>query len=225
MTTQTEFTSDSTFIPARLNTQAEIHELLANRRSPRAFSDRTIEPDTITKLFEAARWSPSSANEQPWYFIVAAKEDSIAYSALHDSLAEGNQRWAAKAPLLVLALARTTYSRNGQAYQHSWYDLGQSIASLSVQATAIGLAVHQMGGFDPVKVIQQYPIPEGFVPVVIFAVGYPDQADGLPEDLQKRERAPRSRKPLEEFVFTDQWGKLSRHIQSRSVSHTQSSAN
>jgi nitroreductase len=225
MTTRTVFRHESDSIPARLNTQAAIHELLANRRSPRAFSEEAIEPSKIASLFEAARWAPSSANEQPWYFIAATREDSVAYSALNESLVEGNRRWAAKAPLLVLALTQSTYNRNGQSYRHSWYDLGQSIALLSVQATALGLAVHQMGGFDPRKLKELYPTPEGFDPVVIFAVGYPDQPEILPEDLRKRELAPRSRKPLESFVFSDQWGKPSHHIDSNSLSQSQPSQN
>jgi nitroreductase len=222
MNTQTE-TLYST--PERLNPQADIHELLAARRSPRAFSPKPIGKPEISSLFEAARWAPSSANEQPWYFVVAARDDGAPYSALLDSLMEGNRRWAEKAPLLVLGLAQSTYSRNGRAYKHASYDLGQSIALLSVQATALGLAVHQMGGFDPQKLAELYPVPEGFEPVIIFAVGYPDQPENLPEELQKRELAPRTRKPLQSFVFTDGWGKPSGHIQSESPAQSQPSQN
>jgi len=176
-------------------------------------------------LFEAARWSPSSANEQPWYFIAATKEDSLAYSALFESLSERNRRWAANAPMLVLALTQSTYSKNGQPYRHSWYDLGQSVALLSVQATALGLSVHQMGGFSALRLMQLYPIPEGFEPVVILAVGYPNVTENLPEDLRAREQAPRSRKPLESFVFTDQWGKPSHHIHPQGPSPLRPSRN
>lgn len=212
-------------MPARLNTQADIHELLAVRRSPRAFSPKPIGPSEIASLFEAARWAPSSANEQPWAFVVAAREDGPPYSSLLDSLMEGNRRWAEKAPMLVLGLAQTTYTRNGRPYKHSWYDLGQSIALLTVQATALGLAVHQMAGFDPQKLRELYPIPEGFEPVIIFAAGYPDQPDNLPEELRKRELAPRSRKPLESFVFTEGWGKPSGHFRSESVTQPHQSQN
>lgn len=222
---QTESSSVTNPIPRRLHTQAAIHELLASRRSTRAFSQQSIEPSKIMSLFEAARWSPSSANEQPWYFIAATKEDSLAYSALFESLSERNRRWASNAPMLVLALTQSTYSKNGQPYRHSWYDLGQSVALLSVQATALGLSVHQMGGFNPVKFVQLYPIPEGFEPVVILAVGYPDVPESLPEDLRAREQAPRSRKPLESFVFTDQWGKPSHHIHPQIPSPLQPSRN
>lgn len=215
MTPQTELNNTDAIVPARLDTQAPIHELLANRRSPRAFSEQPVESEKLLSLFEAARWSPSSANEQPWAFIVATKNDSRAFSALVESLMEGNRRWAERAPLLVLALAQSTYAKTGRPYQHSWYDLGQSVALLSVQATALGLAVHQMGGFDSDKVRQLLSIPEGFEPVIVFAVGYSDQPATLPDDLRKREQAPRSRRPLQDFVYTEEWGKPSSHIQTQ----------
>jgi nitroreductase len=225
MTFQTEDNRTAIGVPSRLNTQAPIHELLANRRSPRAFSEQPIESEKLVSLFEAARWSPSSANEQPWRFIVATKNDQQVFSSLVDSLMEGNRRWAERAPMLVLALAQTTYSKNGNAYRHSWYDLGQSVALLSVEATALGLAVHQMGGFDADKARQLLSIPEGFEPVVVFAVGYPDQPTILTDELRKREQAPRSRKQLQDFVYTEEWGKPSSHIQTQNSLLTQSSSN
>ena len=120
MTSQTQFHTTDTFAPARLNTQAPIHELLANRRSPRAFSEQPVESDKLLSLFEAARWSPSSANEQPWHFIVATKDGvPRVFSALVESLMEGNRRWAERAPVLVLALAQSTYTKTGKPYRHS----------------------------------------------------------------------------------------------------------
>lgn len=211
--------------PARLNEQSTIHDLLANRRSPRAFSEQPIEPWKIASLFEAARWSPSSANEQPWHFVATTPKDETPYKVLLESLSEGNRRWAAKAPLLVLGVARSMYGNSGRPYRHAWYDLGQSVAHLTVQATDLGLVVHQMGGFDPDKFKQHFPIPEGYEPVVVFTVGYPGRADELPEDLRKREQSPRTRKPLESFVFTDQWGVPSHHIQLKSLKFSEPSQN
>ena len=212
MTFQTEENRTTMDVPVRLDPQAPIHELIANRRSPRAFSEQPIESAKLLSLFEAARWSPSSANEQPWRFIVATKDDSRIFSALVDSLMEGNRRWAERAPVLVLALAQSTYSKTGTAYRHSWYDLGQSVAHLSVQATALGLAVHQMGGFDAEKARQTLSIPEGFEPAVMAVIGYADSPEVLPEDLRKRETAPRQRKPLEELVFEKNWGEPARFL-------------
>ena len=225
MTFQTEENGLKMDLPVRLDPQAPIHELIANRRSPRAFSEQPIESAELLSLFEAARWSPSSSNDQPWRFIVATKDDSRIFSALVESLMEGNRRWAERAPVLVLALAQSTYSKTGTAYRHSWYDLGQSVAHLSVQATALGLAVHQMGGFDADKARQLLSIPEGFQPVIVFAVGYPSQPSTLPADLRKREQAPRSRKLLQDFVHTEEWGKPSSHIQSQNSLLTEPSTN
>jgi nitroreductase len=225
MKIQTENNETDLHAPARLNTQAPIHDLLANRRSPRAFSERPIEPEKLLSLFEAARWSPSSANEQPWRFIVATNNDSRVFSAIVELLMEGNRRWADRAPMLVLALAQSTYSKTDRPYHHSWYDLGQSVALLSVQATALGLVVHQMGGFDGDKARQLLSIPDGFSPVVVFAVGYADQAGILTDDLRKREQAPRSRKLLQDFVFTEEWGRPSSHVQTQDSLLTQPSTN
>jgi nitroreductase len=216
MITKPEITAMNIAGPPRIDTQAPIHELLAGRRSPRAFSERTVEPEKLLSVFEAARWSPSSANEQPWRFIVASKGDARTFDALVASLTESNRRWAERAPVLVLALAQSTYSKTGRAYQHAWYDLGQSVAYLTVQATALGLAVHQMGGFDRVNVRETLSIPAGFEPVTMIALGYPDQPGILPEDLQKREQAPRSRKPMNDIVFTQEWGKPSLYFNTTS---------
>jgi nitroreductase len=224
MNHQTEFILAGN-IPDRQDIQAPIHDLIANRWSPRAFSDQPVESAKLFSLFEAARWSPSSANEQPWRFIIASKDDAREFSALAESLMEGNRRWALRAPVLILAVAQTAYTRTGRPNSHAWYDVGQSVALLSMQATALGLAVHQMGGFDSDKVRQLLSIPEGFEPVVIVAVGYPGQAVDLPEDLRERELATRSRKQLQTFVYTGEWGKPSPHMQSRNSLLTQSSTN
>lgn len=221
MTTSSDLDKNNTFSSDRLDTRASLHELLSSRRSPRAFSDQPIEPWKIISIFEAARWSPSSANEQPWRFIVATKDDPDTFNALYESLMEGNRRWTQHVPMLVLGLAQTTYSRNGKPYQHAWYDLGQSVAHLTFQASALGLAVHQMGGFDAEKIRQLLAIPEGFEPVIVFAFGYAGSPAMLPEDLRRREEAPRSRKPLESFVYTEEWEKPSHHVQLQSSLLTQ----
>jgi nitroreductase len=226
MTTQTEFESNLVFTPERLDTRAPLHEPLSHRRSPRAFSKRTIEPPKIVSLFEAARWSPSSANEQPWNFIAATKDDTRIYTAIAESLMEGNRRWALQAPLLVVGIAQSTYFQSGKPYRHAWYDLGQSIAHLTFQASSVGLSVHQMGGFDPNQLRTRLSIPEGYDIVVVLAIGYVEGPEILPDDLRGREVAPRMRKPLESFVFTDAWGEPSRHVVSQNISfNTQPSSN
>jgi len=197
--------------PERLDRRTRLHELLDTRWSPRSFSEKSIEPSKILSLFEAARWSPSSANEQPWTFIAATKEDEDTYAALLGTLSERNRIWAARAPMLILAVAQLAYAKNGKTNRHAWYDVGQSIAHLTVQASALGIAVHQIGGFDAERARTLFSIPEGYEPVVVLAVGYVESADQLPADLRQRELAPRSRKPLEEIVFTGRWGDASPH--------------
>jgi nitroreductase len=189
----------------------EIHDLISRRHSPRSFSNSMIEEEKLAALFEAARWAPSSANEQPWHFVYATKEEPETFQSLLDTLAEGNRIWAKNAPALVAVIAKTFYERNGRAYAHAWYDVGQSVANLALQATALDLVVHQMGGFSADKVRAALNVPEGFEPVIVFAVGYEGDGDELPEHLREREHAPRTRKPLDEIVFNGTFGKRNLH--------------
>ncbi len=224
MNTQSEFASNPVFNPERLDARAPLHELLSQRRSPRAFSNRAIEPSDIVSLFEASRWSPSSANEQPWNFIAAAKSDTRTYTIVAESLMEGNRRWALNAPFLVVGIAQTTYLKSGTPYRHALYDLGQSIAHMTIQASSLGLSVHQMGGFDANQLRTRLSIPEGYDVAVILAIGYAERPETLPDDLRGREETPRMRKPLEAFVFTEAWGEPSHHVTSHNFSlNTQSS--
>ncbi len=200
-------------------TRVPIDSLLQRRRSPRAFSEQPVEPEKLLSLFEAARWSPSSANEQPWNFIAATKDDHETYSRLFECLSERNRQWAHRAPMLVLVVARLHYETTGTPNKHAWYDAGQSVAQLTVQATSVGLSVRQMGGFNGEKARELFAVRDSFAPVIILAIGYADTPDALPHDLREREVAPRTRKSLESFVFTAAWGKPSRHISDASGSH------
>jgi len=212
MTSQSNVEKKEIAAPERTDRRAILHELLNERWSPRPFSEKPIESWKVLSLFEAARWTPSSANEQPWNLIVVTKEESESHADLLGSLSEGNRRWAGQAPLLVIGVAKSTYERTGRANRHAWYDLGQSVANLTVQASSVGLAIHQMGGFDSEGVRGFFSIPDGYEPVVVLAIGYAESASKLPADLQQRETAPRSRKTLEEFVFTKQWGTPSPYV-------------
>ena len=136
-----------------------IHEILQNRWSPRAFSGQMVEHDKLLSLFEAARWAPSSSNLQPWSFIVTNREDPAAFAKLLGTLGDWNQAWAKNAPILVLALAAAE-REPGKTNHYAAYDLGQSIAHLSIQASALGLTVHQMGGFDRQKAAQRAHLAE-----------------------------------------------------------------
>lgn len=185
-----------------------LHELIRERWSPRVFRDRSIEPDKIRSLLEAARWAPSSYNGQPWSYLVATKDEPEEFERLASCLESGNS-WAKRAPLLLLAVAATHFSHNGKPNRHAQHDLGIANENLVLQAVAMGLAAHQMAGFQPDRARELFQIPEGQEPLTMLAVGYPGEPDDLPEQLRARETSPRSRKPLADMIFTGKWGTVS----------------
>ena len=193
-------------------TDFPIHDLLQRRWSPRTFADRPVEPEKLRSLLEAARWAPSSFNEQPWAYLVATRNDPEEYARLLSVLVEGNIAWAQRAPVLMLSLAKLNFERTGKPNRHAFHDVGLASANLVIQATALGLAVHQMAGFHAEKARELYGIPAGWEAVAAIALGYPGEADSLPEPIRQRELARRARKPLEQFVFTGRWGEASRLV-------------
>ena len=186
-----------------------IEEILKRRWSPRAFSDRIVERDKLQRMFEAARWAASSFNEQPWSFIVATKEKPDEYAALLSCLTEKNQRWARRAPVLMISVAKLNFEKNGKPNRHAFHDVGMAVSNLIVQATALGLYVHQMAGFSVETVRETYGVPEGFEPVAAIAVGYPDDPNVLAEQFRQQEVGPRQRKPISSFIFEAKWGETS----------------
>jgi nitroreductase len=183
-----------------------VHELIRERWSPRAFADKPVSRDILRSIFEAARWAPSSNNEQPWAYLVASKDDKESFEKMLSVLVEFNAAWAKSAPVLALAVARLTFAKNNAPNRNAQYDTGAASALLSVEATARGLAVHQMAGFDPEKARQVFGIPAGWEPIAALAIGYPGDPASLPQPLKDRELAPRTRKPITEFVMAGHWG-------------------
>jgi len=190
-------------------TEAPIHDLLRHRWSPRAFDSRPVEPEKLRAVFEAARWAASSFNAQPWFFIVATKDDPENFKRVLDCLVEFNQGWAKGAPVVALSVARMKFEHNGEPNRHAFHDVGQAAANLALEATNLGLQIHQMAGILPEKAREIFGIPEGYEAVAGIALGYPGDADSLPDKLRERELAPRERKPVSSFVFTGHWGKPS----------------
>ncbi len=186
-----------------------IHPLIASRWSPRAIDPRPVEPELICRLFEAARWAPSSFNEQPWVFLVASRRESPEWhERLAGFLKEGNA-WARSAPLLIASAFRTTLSRNGKPNTQARRDLGAAEENLCLQAWASGLVTHQMGGFDQERLARElFPdSPDADLePGTMIAIGYPGDPAALPDDLREREGRPRKRKTLDAFVFGERWG-------------------
>ena len=191
----------------RAPTDFPVHDFVAERWSPRAFSDKPVAPDVLQSLFEAARWAPSSSNEQPWAYIVATKDDAENFAKLLSVLVPFNVTWAQRAPVLALAVAELAFAKNGTPNRNAQHDVGAASAWLTVEATSRGLFVHQMAGYDYDKARQVFGIPAGWEPIAAIAIGYPGDPDSLPQPLRDREGAPRTRKPISEFVMSGGWGK------------------
>lgn len=187
-------------------TSYPIHNLIQRRWSPRSFADKTVEGEKIVRILEAARWSPSWRNDQPWRFIVATKENPEEYCRLFDCLKPGNQRWAGRAPVLMIAVAKNGYDHGPQYNPVTLYDTGQAVAQLTIEALSHGLYVHQMGGIHVERIREIYGIPKTYQPVVALALGYLGRPAELPSDLAAKEESPRTRLPLGEIAFRDAWG-------------------
>ncbi len=183
-----------------------VHELIRERWSPRAFADKPVPQGVLRSIFEAARWAPSSNNEQPWAYLVATCDDNENFEKMLSVLVEFNANWAKGAPVLAIAVAELAFAKNNAPNRNAQYDTGAASALLSVEATAQELAVHQMAGFDPAKTRQVFGIPAGWEAIAALAIGYPGDPASLPQPLKDRELAPRTRKPIAEFVMAGQWG-------------------
>lgn len=188
-------------------TDHKLHPHLLKRWSPRAFADKQVETEKITRTLEAARWAPSASNIQPWVFFVGLKGDKV-YEKIFETLVEFNQLWSVSAPVLILNCAKT--SNNEGAPNSSWqYDLGQAVAHLSIQAMEEELFVHQMGGFDPDKAGELFKLPDEVKAVSVLAMGYLGDASILHPRMQKSELATRERKEMDTFVFAESFGSIS----------------
>ena len=187
-------------------TQYPLHELILRRWSPRAFADRSVDPATLTRLLEAARWAPSCFNEQPWRYLVATRDNPAEFEKMLGCLMEGNQVWAKRAPVLMISVAKLAFNHDGSPNRHAFHDVGAASAFLTFQATALGLYVHQMGGIHVDRARDVYAIPQGFEAVAGIALGYLGDPQSLPEPVRERELKPSTRQPLEAMVFGGRWG-------------------
>jgi nitroreductase len=195
--------------PKIAQTDHDILDVIRHRWSPRAFdAGRDVSVADLHRLFEAARWAPSSRNEQPWRFVIAVKRrHPAAFERMLQSLTPKNQAWAADAPVLLLVAVRLTHERDEIVNEHAWYDAGQAVAFLTLQATDLGLSVRQMQGFDTAAARTTCGVPAAFEPAVIMAVGHAgDPAMLTVESHRSAERQPRARRPISDFVFDGQWG-------------------
>lgn len=185
----------------------DLLDIFSERWSPRAFADRPVEPDKIRRMLEAARWTMSSYNEQPWRYVLASRyENPEAYERLLHCLTEGNQAWAQNAPVLMLSFYEKMFSRNDRPNRCAPHDLGAASAALTFQATAMDLYVHQMAGIQKEVIRETYDVPPDVEPMAGLAVGYLGDPEMLSTGKRKAETSPRSRKSIDEFVFGEEWG-------------------
>lgn len=190
-------------------TRVPIHDVIASRWSPRGFAaERPVAREQVLALLEAARWAPSCFGEQPWRYIVWDRfVDASAWEQAVSCLAPANQEWARHAPVLMVSLAATNFSANGRPNRWAQHDTGAASENICLQATALGLVAHQMGGFDADKTCELFGIPADYTPMAMIAVGYQNAAEHLSAEARARETAPRERRPLSEIAFDGAWGR------------------
>lgn len=181
--------------------EAPVMDVVRMRKSSRAFADKPVEEEIIRSLFEAARWAPSSRNEQPWKYIYATSSQTDLWERIFHSLTEGNKIWVRHAPLLIVSMMRKNFTRDGALNPTAAYDLGAANAFLTLQATSMGLNVRQMAGFYPDKIKDALRIPNEYEVIAVMAVGYATHPGKLPAELQQRENAPRTRYRQPAFVM------------------------
>jgi len=181
-------------------TKVPISNTIANRWSPRAFAGKPVEEEKITAVLEAARWTSSAFNEQPWHFVVGKKGDND-WKKILETLVAWNRQWAKEAPVLILNIAKQTFTHNGEPNEVALYDLGQAVSAMALEAVNQGLVSHQMTGFDGKKAGELFQLPDGFKAVSATAVGYYGNPDQLPDELATLEHQPRKRKSLDEIIW------------------------
>lgn len=187
-------------------TSVPISKAIAERWSPRAFSDQPVAAEDLLALLEAARWAPSCFGAEPWRFIVGVQGKGAGHAKILECLVPANQLWAKSAPVLMLSLAQENFERNGKPNDWAAHDVGLAMGQLGIEASTRGLYLHQMGGFLPDKARELLAIPDGYRPMAGIAIGHMGLASDLPDELAEREADARSRKPLGEVVFDGSFG-------------------
>ncbi len=187
------------------DTLPQVHELFRTRWSPRAFSNKEVAASDLAAVLDAARWAASSYNEQPWRFIIATQKDPAAFQKMLGLLVPANQAWAKSAPVLLMTVAKKTFTHNNTPNHYALHDAGAALAYMALEANALGLHVHGMGGFDHDRARKELNVPDDFHIGAFAALGYIGSPDQLPDHYKSMELAPRTRKPLSELAFTTKW--------------------
>jgi len=201
----TERSTSTTIITKTAKTGHPINELIAKRWSARAFSTRPVERSKLLSILEAARWAPSSRNEQPWRYIVFTNDNPEKLKKAQSVLKDIND-YAKRAPILICAITKKTYSDNANYNRLHFHDLGAANENMFLEAFNQGLIMHEMGGFDVQKAREVFKIPEDFEVGIMIAIGYQATHHILPERLIEKAFIPRQRKPLSEIAFAEELG-------------------
>lgn len=196
-------------IPKAIDTAVPVLSVIAERYSGVSYDpDRSVSPEQLLALAEAARWAPSCFGDQPWRYLLCDKSTNpAAWESALACLVEKNQDWCKSAPVLVIACCDTVLSKTGKPNAFGPYDTGAASVSMCLQAASMGLMTHQMAGFVADKARELFGIPERFIPLAMMAVGYQLPEAKLSEAFRARELAPRARNPLGQHFFAGAWGK------------------
>ena len=190
-------------------TTLPVHDLLKRRWSPRAFDpNRPVTREQLKVLLEAGRWAPSCNGDEPWRYLIWDKgRDPQGWQKAYDCLNENNKKWVKNVPLLMLSCAGSAFEATGKPNRWTQHDTGAASVSMALQAVAMGLVVHQMGGWDADKARAAFAIPPEYTPMAMIAVGYQASPDILDEETKAKEMRPRGRKPVVERFYEGGWGK------------------
>ena len=190
-------------------TNIAIHDLLKRRWSPRAFDpNRPVTREQLKVLLEAGRWAPSCNGDEPWRYLIWDKgRDPQGWQKAYDCLNENNKKWVKNVPLLMLSCAGSAFEATGKPNRWTQHDTGAASVSMALQAGAMGLVIHQMGGWDADKARAAFAIPTEYTPMAMIAVGYQASPDILDEETKAKELRPRGRKPVVERFYEGGWGK------------------
>lgn len=190
-------------------TSVPIHDLLARRWSPRAFdANRPVTRKQLVTVLEAGRWAPSCNGDEPWRYLVWDRtRDPEGWQKAFDCLSDSNKKWVKNVPLLMLSCAGSIFGATGKPNRWTQHDTGAASVSMALQAVALGLIIHQMGGYDAEKARAAFAIPAEYTPMAMIALGYQAEPDILDEETKAKELRPRARKPITERFFEGGWGK------------------
>lgn len=188
-------------------TTAPIHDLMTRRFSTRAFDpNRQVTRKDLVTILEAGRWAPSCNGDEPWRYLVWDRtRDPEGWQKAYECLSESNKKWVKNVPVLLLSCAGSNFAATGKPNRWTQHDTGAASVTMALQAVALGLVIHQMGGYDVEKVRAAFSIPPEYTPMAMIAVGYQTGPDILDEETKAKELRPRTRKPLAERFYEGGW--------------------